>query len=606
MQPGIRRVRLRATRLADLMRARDLSPAGLQKLVGSPTFSTIYRWMRRGRLAPDAIVGANEEHVRRVAEALEVDFGELVDEPVMEDVASERALRLAAALGPVVYPELLSALGAPMDPQMLESGGTRFIVLGDHPQRDPRWRFERWLDCQRLLEDDTELPALAARRAQRWVSEHGVTKADEPALLHLIEAAAGEDAAWDAGLEWLRKADQKGPPAQAAWIGQRLLTSLDEQPLDLLVEVVLKTATALRRSGKSDRTRRVLSDALMRPRVLANPVAVGRLRIELARIYNVTGQIDSAIGEARLAETLLTASGANLSLSNAVQEHAFLLQRAGKIDDAAACLSRLESLLEADELPPAPRFYRLLGINALEHGQLCVARRRFEEAVRTAEAAGIVREAGLGTLNVALACALAGDDDAAEAWFKSAMLYAAGGDPGPLSVGLVHLNYGEYTLARGEPAAAVRLLEIGRDQIELSGSPPGLKGRCQILLAEACAALGQYDNARSYARAAHQGAIVADNPMYVAQALTAWALALGDEPGGALAWVEAALTELQSLPPDRHIVDRLGVERRCAEVRLRAGRTELAKQDLEALAVRARDHGIFAEARRIEGVLSQV
>ena len=90
-----------------------MSPGQLQKRVGSPSLSANYRWMRAGRVAPDAIVEANEEHVRRVADGLEVAFEELVDEPVLVDAASERTFRLAAALGPVVYPALLTTLGSP-------------------------------------------------------------------------------------------------------------------------------------------------------------------------------------------------------------------------------------------------------------------------------------------------------------------------------------------------------------------------------------------------------------------------------------------------------------------------------------------------------------
>ena len=206
-------VRLKARHLEKLMEEQKLSPQQLHLVVGNPTRRGISRWLREGRRTPDGCVSTRWVHVEAVAAALGVSPGTLVDGPLPESAGGyERTLRLAAALGPTVFPALLETIATRLSMAVaIESLGSYTEPSGSLAGTEV-WRFRRWSTCQAILDDHTALPPAVVGLALSWCAEHGIGEELAPALHTLCAIQAGTS---DVGA----RVDAGGIPARLVCAG---------------------------------------------------------------------------------------------------------------------------------------------------------------------------------------------------------------------------------------------------------------------------------------------------------------------------------------------------------------------------------------------------
>ncbi len=602
-------VRLRTRRLAERMGQVGLTAHRLHLLADGPTKRTINRWLSRGAGSPDGVIPARADHVEAVADVLGVVSDELIDGSTAS-VEDERFMRLAAALGPRVYPDLMADLGVRADIDALDAG-RRLERLSARGAKVREYRFRRWAYCLDILQDGTELPAGCATRGLQWCEAHGLTADLAPELHCMMRLRTVEvRAAVQAGVAWMRRASAQGVFAEVAWVGERLLAALDSEPSPLAAErteVIALLGRALRLLGRPQQALAVATEAALSTWLLADPLLTARIDLEIARSNYVLGQVYAgcrSIEQAIRRLELLDLEQAGEVLVEALQEHAYLSERLGDFAGASRSLERQRDLARhLDESPP-PRHLRLLGLSALDRGAVSEALGHFLEALDIADACGDEREGGLGALNVALGLALSGRAREAEAYFERAAAFVSSGEVGPYAVGLVHMNFGEFALEQGRLPEARRLLRIAHEQLRLAGHFPGLRARCGGLMAEVEVAQGDSAAARERARGAYQDALSADNPLWIAFALVAYALAHRDLPDRAAQWADAPMEALSRLPDDLHCLDRVAIARRAAQVLLGGPRDDEARVRLAALLNQSRRLGLETERARIELLLA--
>ncbi|MGM0576505.1 MAG: hypothetical protein ACQEXJ_12320 [Myxococcota bacterium] len=605
-----RKVRLKTRRLAQLMGERGWTAHRLHLMAGEPSKRTINRWLQRGQRTSDGIVPTEWRYVVAVADAMGVPAHELVDvAPAGEHHGAERFLRLAAGLGPRVYPDLMRTLGFPATLEEVNALGTYLEPVGGDPEE---WRFARWAHVEDILRDDTYLPKAFARKALAWAERQRLGVTDAPAL-HCLCAIALDDVegAWEAGFEWMKAARRRGVLAETAWIGDRLraIEGADERiSIDVRAEVLFLLARALSLGGGAYRALDLLSDFSLSLPLRRRPVLRGRLHVELARVRSACGQVRAALEAAREAVESLSGleedSRVAQYLFEALMERTYLCERLGDFDDMADVMAAMGRLIRRPHGEPIARFYRLLGIGALVHGDVRAALEHFLTCLDVALAEGDMREAGVARLHIAIGFALTGDAERAQAYFEQAVAHVASGEAGPLLVATVHQNFGEFCLEQGRTAAARRHLRIALGQYAEAGEFASLEAVCHTLLAEVAVSEGDLTEARRLARLAHKQALVAENPLHEAQALSAYALAHLDDPVSAEEWGRAAMEILARIPDGFLVLDRVVVERRCAEARYRASGDPDARDELERLVGRADEMGLRVEVRRIARLLS--
>lgn len=613
-EPG-RRVRLRTLVLAQLLRERGWSAQQLHMMAGQPSKRAINRWLQRGKGAPGGLVISQFAYVDGIATALGVPVFALIDGGARDADAEgherDHYLLVAAARGPRVYPDLMDDLGvaetgASLDP----SDGTLVPTEDDDPRT---LRFARWSYCEDLLGEGAWIPNAFARRATAWASRVGLDVKEAPEL-HCLCALALEDSdgALVAGLEWMRQATRRGVLAEAIWVGDRVLRDVvaddDEVPgFDAFVEMSLLQARALRLSGSTQRALELLTElALSRARVRSR-VLEARVMIELARVRDFCGLRRAALEASQEAVARLRGSDDDDAREHLVQALMDTVYFADGLEDAGTAREAIEALGSAMRRPSSgtiARYYRLMGISALDRGSVRVALDQFLHAVDVAEADGDQREAGVGRLNIALAYALVGEARRARGYFEKSVAYVASGGPGPLAAAIVHQNFGEYLLEQGELVAAARHLEIAIGQYEEAGRYPSYTARCRALLAEVHIGRGDLALARRVAKKAYQSSLVAESALDEALALSVFARAHVDTPETAVSWVRVAEDRLATLEADTMVIPRFGVERRCAETRFLAGASDSPRRDLERLARRAGALELGTERRRIEQLLA--
>ena len=606
-----RKVRLRTRVLEASMAERGLSALGLFDLCGEPSSRTLHRWLQRGRGAPDGVVVTELRHVLPVAEALDLDLSDLLDDPAPEEGgADSRLLEVAAWLGPRVYPDLIDVLGvagAAAAEAALQDCLMREPVEGQAPET---WRFVRWSHCQDRLGDGARLPATFARQAMRWAERVGLGVREAPEL-HCLSAVALEDlgAACVAGLEWMRQALRRGVLPEAIWVAERVLRDVDpdvaEVEIDVYVEVALALARALRLNGHTQRALSRLTDLSLLCARVRSPVLQARVWIELGRVRDFCGQRRAALDVVEAAVRCLEGAEdeeARQHLVQALMDAVYFANGVGEVARARVAMERMREVMKRPAAGTAARIYRLMGGAALDRGEVPVALEHYLRAVDIAEADGDLRESGVGGLNVALAYALLGEAERARGYFERAVAYVAGGGPGPLAAAMVHLNAGLFFQEQGELESATRHLEIALSQLEEAGGHPAYVSRARAMAAETALARGEAGEARRLARLAYQSSLVAESALEEAHALAVHALTHPDAPETALAWIRVAQERLAGLEDGTLVVPRFGVERRCAEARLLAG-DDSAREDLAQLARRAGVLSLRVEVARIERLL---
>ncbi len=472
-------------------------------------------------------------------------------------------------------------------------------------------RFARWSYCEDLLGDGAWIPVTFARRASEWAGRVGLDVKEAPEL-HCLCALALEDGdgALVAGLEWMRQATRRGVLAEAIWIGDRVLRETvaeDDVPgFDVFVEMSLLQARALRLSGHTEKALELLTElALSRARVRSR-VLEARVMIELARVRDFCGLRRAALEASEEAVQRLRGCDDAEAREHLVQALMDTVYFADGLEEAGRAREAIEALRVAMRRPASgtiARYYRLMGISALDRGSLTVALDQFLNAVDVAEADGDLREAGVGRLNVALAYALSGDALRARGYFEQSVAYVASGGPGPLAAAIVHQNFGEFLLEQGDLTGAERHLGVAVGQYEDAGRYPSYTARCRALLAEVHIGRGDLAAGKRVAKKAYQSSLVAESALDEALALSVFARAHLDAPETAVSWVRVAEDRLATMEADTMVIPRFGVERRCAETRFLATAGDTPRRDLERLARRAAALELGTERRRIEQLL---
>lgn len=601
-----RTVRLRTRRLAAEMERRGVTAARLAAIAGGPSRRTIYRWLSGGAAAADGLAPAEWAHVCTVARALRLQARDLVEvAPDAWDQDRERWVRLAAAFGPRVYPSLMRHLGFGMPLVRVNQAGDVIEPTPREVGEVTYHRFAQWSVCEAILRDQTLLPSAHARSGLEWAERMGLDLAAAPELMCLCALALGdEERSLEAALAWMRRALQGGSLLEARWVGARVLGTSDPSSSEPRAEIALLLAFVCSVSGDPRAAIGVLSDLVFPGGGALRGALRGRAHLELARAYHRIGQMPAALAEADAAAGALgfDAQGeVRVYWFEALLERTHLLQEMGRVEAADEALEEVDRVVRTTPDAAVSRFYRLLGIGALDRGDVREAREHFETAVDIAEGRGNAREAGMGQCNVAIACALVGDDEEAKMRFEQALALVSGGDLGPTAIAIVHRNIAEFELDLGHYEGCRRLARIAMAGYE-KGGQYALVSRCRAMVAEALAREGSSVEALVEARAAHRDAVEAGSVLDQALALAVSALA-SQGTGQADSLADAAERLLGSLPSVGQTIPRLAIARRCATARLRGPHRTRARQDLELLRNRAIALGVDLERRRIDAVL---
>lgn len=609
-----KRVRLRTDRLAALMAEGGWSAHRLNLVAGEPSKRSINRWLKQGAGAADQLAVTEWRYVTSVAEALGVSPLELVD--TAERAAGgeiERWLRLSAALGPRVYPELLAHLG--FDRISLGDQHADAFLIPIEGCVTPAYRFVRWTHCEEILRDDTCLPPRFAREALLWAAARGLSLDDSPELYTQANLSLGQaEHAWEAGHAWIRDAARRNVQAEALWVGERLIASpipTSPQGMSTRIEVLLSHARSLRISGRAERAIEVLTDLSMLSAMGVEPIVRARLLIELAQSRTATGQAASvavALAEDALA-TLAGCASSQAAVDATVEAYLarfHALQMQGNTEAAVRSHADLDRYARGEPRVQMARFYRMSAAVAFEVGDIPGALTAYQNGIDVASAEGNMREVLLGQINVAIAHALLGHTEPARRYFEQSVAAVASGDSGPFDVATVHLNFGEFAWEQGWYDAARRHLQIATHQCEVAGSFPLLRSRSAMLLADTLSALGESSEARRWARDAYKHALLCQSPADEAGALVALAHCHLREPEGALGWANAAEARLVGLPPQCGYMVTARIRRRIAEVRYRLGAGRNTVGALKALQAEARASGQQIEVTAIERLLAEV
>ena len=611
-----RKVRLRTLVLERLLHDRGWSAHQLHMVAGEPSKRAINRWLARGRGVPDGLVVTQWRYVEAVARALGANPAHLVDGGPHDDDGAgyeqNRFLKVAAALGPRVYPELMDDLGVATDHRDLDELDDYLVPL--ETQGPPAFRFARWSYCEDLLQEGGGwMPAAFARRAMAWARQVGLGVKEAPEL-HCLASLTLEDVhgAIVAALEWMRQAMRRGVLTEVIWVGERVLRSIDLgtaglSSLDVFVETALLQARALRLSGHPERSHVLLTDLALSSVALGSPLLEARVLIELARIRDFRGQRRAALETVETAVTKLEGVEGDTAREHLVQALMDTVYFADAIGDAERSRAAIEQLRRAMRRPSTgtlARFYRMMGISALDRGDLRVSLDHFLNAVDVAEHEGDLREAGIGRLNIALAYRLLDEPTRARPYFEQSVAYVASAGPGPLATAIVHHNFAEFFLEQDQPDAGKRHLLIALAQYDEAGRYPAHTTRCRAMLAEVALAEGDVLEARKLAKAAYQSALVAESALDEALALAVYASAHIGQPDVARSWIRVAEERIASLGIDTMVIPRFGIERRCAEVRFRLADDRTTRRDLERLARRAKALDLGTEQRRLARLLA--
>lgn len=594
------RVRLKTRLLGRLMDERGWSAHRIHQEVGEPTKRTINRWLKRGRGSTEGLVPTSWRYVVAVADAIGVPATELVDRPpASETEGAERLLRVAAALGTRVYPDLLEDLGIRATDADLTGAG-----LEPETAEGDIWRFERWSHCERVLAEGTALPQAFARKARAWAEEVGLEPGEAPELYTMTAIALGDARdAWRSGLEWMRLAVRRGVLLEAAWVGERL-TRADlihaEVAAAVRGEVLLLLSRGYRLHGRVGPAMDVITEIALGDPFRGDPVMQGRVQLEMARLRRANGQMIRAVSEAKRAVAKLESvrSQAPVQLLEALIELAHLAERVG---DDRSHMSAIEAMTQLARGPggvTGPRYHRLLGVGAMAFGKLEEAKAHFLHALDTAVAEGNVRETGGGRLNVALVHALLDEPEYARSYFEQAVSYVDGGEAGVVLAAVVHMNFAEFELQEGRPEAAFPHLHLAIGQLE-RGEFPSLMGRCMTLLAEGHTDLSQLEEAQEYSRKACRFSLISEHPLHQAEALSGFAYARVDEPEVVRSTAERIDEFLGQFSEEMQVLERLVIERRLAIALLRTFGDEKSVDHATGVARRAEALGLKAEARRL-------
>ena len=286
-----RTVRLKTRRLAEELERRGWSAARLHAVAGEPSRATIYRWLKDGARSADGLVPVEWPHVCSVAKALRIPPRDLVDvAPDAWDHDREKWVRLAASLGPRVYPSLMRSLGMGMPIARVNAAGN---VLDAVPREDGEvayHRFSQWSVCEAILRDQTLLLAVHARSALDWAGRMGLDVAGAPEVHCLCALALGNvDLSLEAALAWMRRALLAGSLIEARWVGTRLLRWADPAASEQHAELALLLSFVCNLCGDPSASIGVLSDLTFPGAGQIGEAVVGRAHLELARAYHKIG-----------------------------------------------------------------------------------------------------------------------------------------------------------------------------------------------------------------------------------------------------------------------------------------------------------------------------
>jgi tetratricopeptide (TPR) repeat protein len=609
-----RKVRLRTDRLAALMAEGDWSAHRLNVVAGEPSKRSINRWLKQGAGAADQLAVTEWRYVTSVAEALGVSPLELVD--TAERAAGgeiDRWLRLSAALGPRVYPELLAHLG--FDDLSLGDQHADAFLVPIEGYVTPAYRFVRWTHCEEILRDETCLPPRFAREALLWAASRGLSIDESPELYCQANLSLGNaERSWEAGHAWIKEAARRNVQAEALWVGERLIASPlpgSPQGTRTRIQVLLSHARSLRISGRAERAIEVLTDLSMLSAMGVEPLVRARILIELAQSRTATGQAASvavALADDALA-TLAQCESNQVTVDATVEAYLSRFHALQMQGDTAAAIRSHQDLDEYARSEPRvqmARFFRMTAAVAFEVGDIHGALAAYENGIDVASAEGNMREVLLGQINVAISHALLGQTEAARRYFEQSVAAVAPGDSGPFDVATVHLNFGEFAWEQGWYPAARRHLQIATHQCEVAGSFPLLRSRSAMLLADTLSALGELAEARRWARDAYKHALLCQSPADEAAALVALAHCHLRDGEAALGWANAAEARLAGLPPRCGYMVTARIRRRIAEARYRLGVGRAALSELRSLQVEAHAGSQQIEVAAIERLLREV
>ncbi|MEZ4265887.1 MAG: hypothetical protein R3F39_05875 [Myxococcota bacterium] len=548
-----------------------------------------------------------------VADALGVSPLELVD--TAEGAAGgeiDRWLRLSAALGPRVYPELLAHLGFG-GVSLADQHADAFLVHIEG-SRIPALRFMRWTHCEEILRDDTCLPPRFARDALVWAATRGLSVEDAPELYCQSLLSLGEaDGAWEAGLAWIRDAGRRNVQAEAIWVGERLVSSPNPSSpagVRARIQVLLSHSRSLRIAGRPERGIEVLTDLSIMSATGMEPVIRARLMIESAQSRTATGQpasvalpfLDEALATLAACETTQATVDATVE-AHIARYHA--LQMQGDSEAAVRSHDELAEYARSEPRVQMARFFRQSAGVAFELGDLQGALIGYQNGLDVASAEGDLREVLLGQINVAITHALLGHNDAARRYFEQTVATVAPGDSGPFEVATVHLNFGEFAWEQGWYSAARKHLLIAAQQSEAAGAFPLMRSRSAMLLADTMAALSELTEARRWAREAYKHALLCQSPADEAAALVSLAHCHMRDRDAALSWADAAEARLSGLPERCGYTVTARVRRRIAEVRYRLGGGRAVVGELRRLLAEARAASQEIEVAAIERLLAE-
>lgn len=603
------RVRVDVGKLEAAMRARGLTAQQLELAGAALGKRSINRWLRVGRQAPDGVVSVRWTSLSAVAHALGVDPASLVDGPAPDQAFGYHALlRLVAGLGPVVYPDLVRAL-------LAQPGDLEEFLASDWFEPEPipgaavaSQRVRRWAVCQDILDDQTLVPAALARKALAWCERRGLSVAVAPELHCLCSGVLGRvRPALEAGWAWMQAAYRRGSLAEVRWVGGRL-RRLDTTPDDLVLvaEVALLHAQTLSIAGSADVAIDVLAELSL---AAGHPVLEARILMERAAAHEHVGELHRGARVARAAVDLLADDepGREFRLQ-ALMQVAYLADGAGDTHLSAAAREDLDLLIGSDRGAWPIRMLRISGIEALNRARIGVAIEAFLEAVDIAEHVGDAREAGIGRLNVALCYAMLDDPELARASFEQVANYIAAGHAGPFAVALFWRNFGQFELEHGAAEVAATYLDRAVAQYRGAGHHPGRLCRCNVLRAEAAAALGRSTLADRYARAAYRDALDAGDDLDQALALCACVMATDPGPANARRLLAAARRLLDRVPAAYRRIERVRAEHLYYELALNVAPADLRDSQLDALRallLRAERSELRAEVRRIRSTINR-
>lgn len=596
-------VRLDVAELRAQLDARGWTAAKLHERAHIPATRTIQRWLRNSDCSPAGSVETQWRFLQAVAGALEVSEESLVIGAAPEAVEPHvRHMRVAATMGPAVFPELL--------PETIKwASATGFEHLHE-TFREARvaghrvLRFRHWLDCERLLRDAPTLTWKQAREAASWCRKNKVPQQAVPELFCRVGSALGDvEMALRCGRAWMGGALQRGSLGEAIWVGEWLvgLYSLE----DGVVEVSLLLAHALSMTGRPRDGLALLTGLEHGAVASATALLDARVQVELALVRGNLGEFDKGLKSARLALTLLE----SVDDDDAHSVRLEALMRVGWLafcvgDDEAAAHATDAMAAAQDEAPDRLTSYmmRLRGVDAFSRGDIPKAHELFMRALEMTVSAGQTREEAIARLHLGFSQALAQDERRARANFEQALSFARAGLQDPLLVGHIHLNLAEFEFQVGRLEQVEPHVRAALRNLERVGNHPGLQVRALIVLAETEFTRGDRALAQATAKTAYMHACDAMNPLEEANALSLSAL-VAEDRDRARAFHAKGTSRLSNAPTHTLVPVRLAVSRRLAHAELAFDREAALRrlQNLRRAVVRG---GIWVEQARIDRILA--